>query len=157
MQRCLPNTLAAAGRLARSSSCWFSNRALPHSDCCDRRLPLGYRQLRCPVGAELFWQQQVRSESLRRLLLAAQTSETLFVMLRPLACAADSSPASLRITLRQSEGGVSAEIIKRKDPISNAAFVVPIEPSSILIRSQRTHRKLGEDQSQVENAIVVGA
>jgi hypothetical protein len=27
MQRWLPNSLAAAGRLARSSSCWFSNRA----------------------------------------------------------------------------------------------------------------------------------
>jgi protein ImuA len=108
-------------------------------------------------GAVLFWQQHVRSESLRRLLLAAQTSETLFVMFRPLACAADSSPASLRIALRPSEGGVSAEIIKRKGPISNTAFVVPIEPSSILTRSQRTHRKLGKDQSQVENAIVAGA
>ena len=108
-------------------------------------------------GAVLFWQQHVRSESLRRLLLAAQTSETLFVMFRPLACAADSSPASLRIALRPSEGGVSAEIIKRKGPISNAAFVVPIEPSSILTRSQGTHRKLGKDQSQVENAVVASA
>jgi hypothetical protein len=132
-------------------------RCPPNSDCSDRRLPPGYRQRRCPVGAVLFWQQQVRSESLRRLLLAAQTSETLFVMLRPLARAAHSSPASSRIALRQSEGGVSAEIIKRKGSISNAAFVVPIESSSILIRSQRTHRKLGKDQSQVENAIVVDA
>jgi len=59
-------------------------------------------------GAVLFWQQHVRSESLRRMLLAAQTSETLLVIFRSLARAADSSPASLHIPLRPSE------VIKRK-------------------------------------------
>lgn len=46
-------------------------------------------------GALLFWAQHVKSSSLRRLHLAAQSSETLFVMIRPLATAQDSSPALL--------------------------------------------------------------
>lgn len=43
-------------------------------------------------GAVLFWQQHARSESLRRLHLAAQHGETLFFMIRPLAAAQDASP-----------------------------------------------------------------
>lgn len=46
------------------------------------------------------WQQHLRSEALRRLHLVAQTSETLLIVLRPLACAQDSSPAALRLAVR---------------------------------------------------------
>jgi protein ImuA len=42
-------------------------------------------------GALLFWQQYIRQESLRRLHLAAQSTETLLVLIRPLACAKDAS------------------------------------------------------------------
>ena len=38
-------------------------------------------------GALLLWQQHVRSEALRRLHLAAQSGETLFCLMRPLAAA----------------------------------------------------------------------
>ena len=63
-------------------------------------------------GALLFWPDQVgsgsaryrpvRSDSLRRLHLAAQAGETLFFMMRPLAAATDSSPAPLRLSLTAS-------------------------------------------------------
>jgi protein ImuA len=48
-------------------------------------------------GALLFWQQHIRADALRRLHLAAQSTETLFVLVRPLASAADASPAALRL------------------------------------------------------------
>jgi protein ImuA len=44
-------------------------------------------------GALLFWQSHMRSESLRRLHLAAQAGETLFFLMRPLAAGQDASPA----------------------------------------------------------------
>src|SRR4051812_43539350 len=50
-------------------------------------------------GALLFWAQHARGESLRRLHLAAQSGETLFFMLRPLAAAHEASPAPLRLSL----------------------------------------------------------
>jgi len=42
-------------------------------------------------GALLFCAQYVQTSSLRRLHLAAQASETLFFMVRPLAAAQDAS------------------------------------------------------------------
>ena len=67
-------------------------------------------------GALLFWQQQVRTESLRRLHLAAQGTEILFWMMRPLACAQDASPSPLRLALRPAIGGIDIEIVKRRGP-----------------------------------------
>jgi protein ImuA len=67
-------------------------------------------------GALLFWQQQVRAESLRRLHLAAQGTEILFWMLRPLACTQDASPSPLRLALRPAMGGIDIEIVKRRGP-----------------------------------------
>ncbi|RZI41956.1 translesion DNA synthesis-associated protein ImuA [Herbaspirillum sp. HC18] len=67
-------------------------------------------------GALLFWQQQVRAESLRRLHLAAQGSDILFWMMRPLACAQDASPSPLRLALRPAHGGIDIGIVKRRGP-----------------------------------------
>lgn len=67
-------------------------------------------------GALLLWQQQVRPEALRRLHLAAQGSDTLFWMMRPLAAAQDSSPSPLRLALRPAPGGLALEIVKRRGP-----------------------------------------
>src|SRR5258708_17325723 len=65
-------------------------------------------------GALVLWQQHIRSESLRRLLLlAAQSSETLFVIMRPLARAQDSSPAPLRFAVRPPTDAVAVEVVKR--------------------------------------------
>jgi hypothetical protein len=45
------------------------------------------------------WQSHLRNDALRRLHLAAQSSDTLFFVVRPNACARDASPAPLRLAL----------------------------------------------------------
>lgn len=67
-------------------------------------------------GAVVLWQSNVRPESLRRLNLAAQSTETWLWLVRPLAASADPSPSPLRLALRPSFGGVFVDIIKRKGP-----------------------------------------
>ena len=85
-------------------------------------------------GALLFWQQQVRAESLRRLHLAAQGTEILFWMLRPIACAQDASPSPLRLALRPAIGGIDIGIVKRRGPHRDDALFLrldgmPAEPA----------------------------
>lgn len=75
-------------------------------------------------GALLFWQDTLRHESLRRLQLAAQASDTLCWLLRPLAAGAEASPAPLRIALRPLAGGVQLELLKRRGP--HCAAPVPL-------------------------------
>jgi protein ImuA len=77
-------------------------------------------------GAVLLWQKNIRSEALRRLNLAAQTTDTTFWLLRPLSAAADASPAPLRIALRPSVGGISVEIIKRRGPHHEHPLIIPL-------------------------------
>ena len=67
-------------------------------------------------GALLLWQQQIRPEALRRLHLAAQGSDTLFWMMRPLAAAQDASPSPLRLALRPAPGGLLLDMDKRRGP-----------------------------------------
>lgn len=67
-------------------------------------------------GALLFWPGTVRHESLRRLQLAAQASDLLCWLLRPLADADAPSPAPLRIALRPLATGLQLEIRKRRGP-----------------------------------------
>ena len=77
-------------------------------------------------GAVVLWQSNVRSESLRRLNLAAQTTETHFWLIRPLACARDASPAPLRLALRPQHGGVSLSVVKRRGPASDAPLFLAL-------------------------------
>ncbi|WP_034292711.1 translesion DNA synthesis-associated protein ImuA [Herbaspirillum sp. RV1423] len=67
-------------------------------------------------AALLFWQRHLRKDSLRRLHLAAQGGNTLFVMLRPLSCARDASPAPLRLSLAPAAGGIDVGFVKRRGP-----------------------------------------
>jgi len=87
---------------------WAAEQALKHGAC----------------SAVLLWQTEIRAESLRRLHLAAQTSETLFLVLRPIACAAEPSPALLRLGLRPAHGGVHVSILKRRGPSCDDALYV---------------------------------
>ena len=80
-------------------------------------------------GALLFWQSHARGETLRRLHLAAQSAETLFFMLRPLAAAQDSSPAPLRLSLRPAVGGMEIGFVKRRGPQRDAPLFLPLAPS----------------------------
>src|ERR1700682_891470 len=84
-------------------------------------------------GALVFWVQYVQSSSLRRLHLAAQSSETLFVMVRPLAAAQDASPALLRLALRPSAEGLTVEIVKRRGRAREECLSIPLQPHTVLI------------------------
>jgi len=78
-------------------------------------------------GALLFWQTQIRSDSLRRLHLAAQAGETLFFMMRPIAAAQDPSPAPLRLGLRPKAGGLEIEFVKRQGPRRDEPVFLPMQ------------------------------
>lgn len=86
-------------------------------------------------GALLFWQNQIRNESLRRLCLAAQAGETLFFMMRPLISAQDASPAALRLALRPSAGGIEVEFVKRRGPRRDERLFLPLQlaPTHVML------------------------
>jgi protein ImuA len=77
-------------------------------------------------GALLFWQNHMRSESLRRLHIAAQQGETLFFQIRPLADAQDASPAPLRLALRPAAEGLDVEVVKRRGPQCVGRVFIPM-------------------------------
>lgn len=83
-------------------------------------------------GALLFWQTHVRSESLRRLHLAAQESDIVFWMIRPLSSAQDSSPAPLRLALRPAHAGVAIDIVKRRGPRRDDALYLQLDDKAAL-------------------------
>lgn len=93
-------------------------------------------------GALLYWAQQVPVSSLRRLHLVAQSSETLFIMVRPLAAAQDASPALLRLAVRPADVGISVDIVKRRGPTCAEPLSIPLHPSPILFsRHARISRR----------------
>ena len=77
-------------------------------------------------GAVVFWQNNIRAESLRRLNLAAQSTETWFWLMRPMACSAEASPAPLRLGLRPALGGIAVEVLKRRGPATDDILFVPL-------------------------------
>jgi protein ImuA len=86
------------------------------------------------TGGLIFWTNQIRSESLRRLHLAAQSSESLFFLLRPLAAAQDASPAPLRISLRPAPGGINIQFVKRRGPQRDKDLFVAIDAPNNFVR-----------------------
>jgi protein ImuA len=82
---------------AKSSDALWAAEQVLRSGCC---------------GALLLWQSHARGETLRRLHLAAQSGDTLFCMLRPLAAAQDASPAPLRLSLKPAAGGIDIGFVK---------------------------------------------
>ncbi|APA90257.1 translesion DNA synthesis-associated protein ImuA (plasmid) [Paraburkholderia sprentiae WSM5005] len=92
-------------------------------------------------GALLVWQQHVREESLRRLRLAAKSGDSLLVLFRPLAAAADASPAELRLCLRPVDKGVSVDIVKRRGPTMDGPIQIELRPSPILLSPHGRSRR----------------
>ena len=93
-------------------------------------------------GALIFWAQHAQASSLRRLHLAAQSSETLFIMVRPLAAAQDSSPALLRLALRPAPDGLTVDIVKRRGPTRTEPLSIPLQPTPVLLsRHARLSRR----------------
>lgn len=92
-------------------------------------------------GAVILWQSNVRPESLRRLNLAAQSTDTWFWLVRPMAAAADASPSPLRVALRPALGGVSVDIIKRRGPHCESPIFVQLADMPV-------GRQLDKDQNE---------
>jgi protein ImuA len=90
-------------------------------------------------GALLFWQTQIRSDSLRRLHLAAQAGETLFFMMRPMAAAQDASPAPLRLGLRPQAGGIQIEFVKRRGPQRDEPLFLPMQVAPAHVFKPQRH------------------
>ncbi|HEX5342912.1 MAG TPA: translesion DNA synthesis-associated protein ImuA [Duganella sp.] len=99
---------------AKASDALWAAEQILRSGCC---------------GALLLWQQHARGETLRRLHLAAQSGETLFCMLRPLAAAQEASPAPLRLSLKPAAGGIDIGFVKRRGPQRDAPLFLPLTPS----------------------------
>lgn len=91
-------------------------------------------------GALLLWQPQVRTEALRRLHLAAQSGNTVFWMLRPLAAAGEASPAPLRLALRPAPRGIAVDIVKRRGPHRDAPLYLRLDgmPSGVFSAASRS-------------------
>ena len=85
----------------------------------------------------VFWAQHVRDSSLRRLHLAAQSAESFFVMVRPLATAQDSSPALLRLALRPTADGLIVDVVKRRGPAMAEPITVSLQPTPVLLSTRR--------------------
>lgn len=90
-----------------------------------------------------------RSESLRRLHLAAQQGDTLFFMLRPLAAAQDASPAALRLSLRPVAGGIEIGFVKRRGPRRDDALFLPMPLDVVGTRAPAARRQIGQLLCQV--------
>ena len=120
-----PQALAlAAMGLAPSQLVWIrSSRSADALWAAEQVLRSG------SCGALLFWPGHARGETLRRLHLAAQSGDTLFFMLRPLAAAQDASPAPLRLALRPAAGGIEIGFVKRRGPQRDAPLFLPLTPS----------------------------
>ncbi len=108
-------------------------------------------------GAVVLWQQYVRSESVRRLHLAAQSSDALFLMVRPLASAPDSSSATLRLGVRPAGDGITVSIVKRKGPMRAETISIVLRPSPVLLSphggSRRPMHETAE-RSDISAAVV---
>lgn len=77
-------------------------------------------------GALLLWQTHLRHESLRRLHLAAQSSDMLFWLVRPFSAAHEAAPAPLRLCLHPAQGGIDVAILKRRGPPRDEPLFVPL-------------------------------
>ncbi|ARP95240.1 translesion DNA synthesis-associated protein ImuA [Bordetella genomosp. 13] len=74
----------------------------------------------------ILWQDAVRSATVRRLQLAAQAADALFILVRPMVAAEQASAAPLRLALAPAPGGVSVRVLKRRGATLDAPIFVPL-------------------------------
>ncbi|NYT51370.1 translesion DNA synthesis-associated protein ImuA [Parapusillimonas granuli] len=86
-----------------SDTLWAAETILRHNAC----------------GALLCWAAAPRAAALRRLHLAAQQSDTLFVLMRPPAALQQASAAVLRMLLQPLPQGLEVHIHKRRGPLAS--------------------------------------
>lgn len=87
-------------------------------------------------GDVILRQSNVRAKALRQLNLGAQSTDTWLWLIRPLVAAADASPSPQRIALWPALGGVSVNIINRRDglPLSSPIDAMDVGLSVTLVR-----------------------
>ncbi|MCC2597140.1 translesion DNA synthesis-associated protein ImuA [Pusillimonas sp. MFBS29] len=81
-------------------------------------------------GALLLWQNQIRNQTLRRLQLAAQAGDTLFIVVRPSTAADQSSPSPLRLVLQPNRQGLNLSIVKRRGPSHAGPLALKLYPDT---------------------------
>ncbi|MFA7681241.1 MAG: translesion DNA synthesis-associated protein ImuA [Pigmentiphaga sp.] len=81
-------------------------------------------------GALLLWQDRIRNQTLRRLQLAAQESDTLFIVVRPLAAAEQASPSPLRLALQPTRQALNISIVKRRGPSHAGPLALKLYPDT---------------------------
>lgn len=97
-------------------------------------------------AALLCWLPTVRPEALRRLHGAAQATDTLFVVIRPLHAAHEASPAPLRLALQPARNGLLLRFLKRRGPPRDAPLHLVMQATPALpgvdapIRNHPLHR-----------------
>jgi hypothetical protein len=79
------------------------------------------------VGAVIAWLPEAQTTSLRRLQLAAEASGTLLFVFRPPACACQSSPAPLRLTLEGEGEELVVRLLKRRGSARPAPLPIAIQ------------------------------
>lgn len=108
------------------------------------RLWAAEQTLRCrELGALLAWLPQARSEQLRRLQLAGNSSRALVFALRPIETQNESSPAPLRVSVHAGEGqDLSVQILKRRGPVMDhpVSLAAPL-PVMTALRRERNGLK----------------
>lgn len=112
--RLAPERLLWVAPAKAGDALWAAEQILKHASC----------------AALLCWLPQARPESLRRLHLAAQASDTLFFALRPAQAAHSASPAPLRLALAPAPGGLSIHILKRRGPVCETPIFLPLDGSA---------------------------
>ncbi|MGQ0655980.1 MAG: translesion DNA synthesis-associated protein ImuA [Betaproteobacteria bacterium] len=102
-------TRLAGGRApGRRDALWAAEQVLRSASC----------------EALLAWLPEARYAELRRLAVAADEGGACLLAFRPLAAAAESSPAALRLVLEPAGDGVGVRFLKRRGRGSGAAAAV---------------------------------
>jgi len=81
-------------------------------------------------GAVLLWQNHIPANALRRLHVAAQHHDALFVVMRSLHSLQQHSPAPLRLQLKPQVKGLSLHIVKRLGPTLERPIFIPLYHTS---------------------------
>ncbi|MHC8946286.1 hypothetical protein ACYX78_16580 [Advenella incenata] len=81
-------------------------------------------------AALVLWQHALRDGALRRLQLSAQKGDTLFVLVRDLSAARQSSPAPLRLALHPVPRGLHVHIVKRRGSVSEHPVHISLYPDA---------------------------
>lgn len=114
------------------------------------RLWAAEQALRCAdVPAVLAWLPQAKSDSLRRLNLAAAEQRKLLFVMRPVNARNESSPARLRLQLEPGEE-LQVRILKRRGPPLDEPVKVPAHPQrlSALLESRKRKAPLRPPQPE---------